>query len=427
MSSTEGIFDRGRVGGSSVARWWRVVVSGIVLLVVGGGGWYWWESGRSEGASALGTTEWVEIAKRTPLEDRAAWVRVGRGVLQAEAVQPYTSPVEPIHNRGEAARVELGYQLFFDPILSGDQTMSCASCHHPAYGMADGLSRAVGRGGRGIGTQRAGTGKELLRNTPSLYNVAFNPLQFWDGRAGSLEEQALIPIFAEDEMHLGSVTEMLRRLRAIPQYRELFKAAFGVDGREDASEISLPNVTRALAAFERKLNITDTSFDRFVRGRDESLTTAQLRGMALFFGQGQCAVCHIPPHFHDGVLASTGVPVSLEKGAPLDTDPGFAAVIRRRDGFGQFKTPGLRNVSQTAPYMHNGLFRTLEEVVEFYNDGGGRGRGIEVISQDSKVAKLDLTEAQRRDLVDFLRALDSLESPPIIPSRVPSGLPVVGR
>ena len=427
MSSTEGIFERGRVWGWAEARWWRMVLLGIVLVSLGLGGWYWRGSGRTEGSSALGTAEWVEIAKRTPPEDQAAWVRVGRGVLQAEAVLPYTSPVEPIHNRGEAARVELGYQLFFDPVLSGDQTMSCASCHHPAYGMADGLPRAVGRGGRGIGPQRAGTGKDLLRNTPSLYNVAFNALQFWDGRAGSLEEQAVIPIFAEDEMHQGSVTEMLRRLRAVPRYRELFKEAFGFDGRQDASEISLPNVTRALAAFERKLNITDTAYDRFVRGQNESLTTAQLRGMVLFFGQGQCAVCHIPPHFHDGVLASTGVPVSLEKGAPLDTDPGFAAVIRRRDGFGQFKTPGLRNVSRTAPYMHNGLFRTLEEVVEFYNDGGGRGRGVEVISQDAKVAKLNLTEDQRRDLIHFLRALDSLEPPPIVPAKVPSGLPVVGR
>ena len=186
-------------------------------------------------------------------------------------------------------------------------------------------------------------------------------------------------------------------------------------------------MTRALAAFERKLNISDTAYDRFVRGEDERLETGALRGLVVFLGQGQCVVCHIPPHFHDGVLASTGVPASLEKGAPLDTDPGFGPVIRRRDAFGQFKTPGLRNVSRTAPYMHNGLFRTLEDVVEFYNDGGGRGRGIEVISQDSKVAKLDLTEQQKKDLVSFLKSLDSLEPDPVVPKSVPSGLPVVGR
>jgi cytochrome c peroxidase len=427
MSRARGLGQRVLTGWWSPGRrWWAWGLTGF-LLATGVGGGYWWGVVRSQAAAPLTAEEIGKIAKKTGSEDRPVWIQHARDVLVAEAVLPYTSPVEPIHNRGEAARVELGYQLFFDPILSGDQNTSCASCHHPAYGMADGMSRAVGMGGRGVGPLRAGTGKTLLRNTPSLYNVAFNTLQFWDGRAGSLEEQALVPIFAEDEMNQGSVTELLRRLRAIPRYRELFQSAFGVDEQDGVSTITLPNVTRALAAFERKLNVTDTPYDRFVRGQDDSLTTAQLRGMVLFFGQAQCAVCHIPPHFHDGVLASTGVPVSLEKGAPLDTDPGFAAVIRRRDGFGQFKTPGLRNVSQTAPYMHNGLFQTLEDVVEFYNDGGGRGRGIAVISQDSKVAKLDLTEEERRDLVSFLRALDSFDPPPIIPQRVPSGLPVIGH
>jgi cytochrome c peroxidase len=400
-----------------------------VCLILGAGVIAWWLMGREAEGDTPGpsTLELAHEARSIAAEDRPAWIRIARGMLKAEGVRPYTAPVEPINNRGESARVELGYQLFFDPILAGDRRTSCASCHHPDYGMADGLPRGVGAGGRGYGAQRAGTGRLLPRNTPSIFNSAFNALQFWDGRAGSLEEQALIPIFAEDEMNQPSVAELLRRLRAIPRYRELFAEAFGYQSPADGREITLPNVTRALAAFERKLNITETSYDHFVRGEDDRLTTAQLRGMVVFFGQGQCAVCHIPPNFHDGVLASTGVPVSLEKGAPLDHDPGFAAVIRRRDAFGQFKTPGLRNVSRTAPYMHNGIFRTLEEIVEFYNDGGGRGRGIEVISQDSKVEKLDLSEQQRRDLVSFLQALDSLDPSPVVPDRVPSGLPVVGR
>lgn len=382
----------------------------------------------AEGESGASTTAELAITARgLGTEDRPAWLRLARGMLQSEKIQPFTAPIEPINNRGDAARVELGYQLFFDPVLSGNRNTSCASCHHPDFGMADGLPRAVGAGGSGYGTHRGGTGKVLLRNTPSLFNVAFNTLQFWDGRAGSLEEQSLIPIFAADEMNQRSVTEMLRRLRAIPRYRELFAAAFGFESGADGAEVTLPNVTRALAAFERKLNISDTAYDRFVRGEDARLETGALRGLVVFLGQGQCVVCHIPPHFHDGVLASTGVPASLEKGAPLDTDPGFGPVIRRRDAFGQFKTPGLRNVSRTAPYMHNGLFRTLEDVVEFYNDGGGRGRGIEVISQDSKVAKLDLTEQQKKDLVSFLKSLDSLEPDPVVPKSVPSGLPVVGR
>lgn len=409
-------------------RHWRSILAGsviflIVLVAV------WWQVGRQVAGESAGpaTTELAMEARSIAAEDRPSWLRIARGMLKSEQVLPYTSPIEPINNRGESSRVELGYLLFFDPILSGDRTTSCASCHHPDYGMADGLPRGVGVGGRGYGAQRAGTGRLLTRNTPSLFNVAFNPLQFWDGRAGSLEEQALVPIFAEDEMNQPSAAEMLRRLRAIPRYRELFAAAFGYESKAEGREITLANVTRALAAFERKLNVTVTRYDQFVSGEDGRLTTAELRGLVVFFGQGQCAVCHIPPNFHDGVLASTGVPVSLEKGAPLDNDPGFAAVIRRRDAFGQFKTPGLRNVSRTAPYMHNGIFRTLEEIVEFYNDGGGRGRGIEVISQDSKVEKLDLTEQQRRDLVDFLKALDSLDPPPVVPATVPSGLTVVGH
>lgn len=416
-----------RVGGYSWLSLPRVVllasIALLVTVVVS-----WWIVRYDADAAVVPTTAGlVEESRRLTPDDRPEWLRISRGLLATESIQQIAAPVEPINNRGEATRVELGYLLFFDPVISGDRTTSCASCHHPDYGMADGMARGVGIGGHGYGPQRGGTGRELTRNTPSVFNSAFNNLQFWDGRAATLEEQALIPIFAEDEMNQTSVAELLRRLRAVPRYRQLFASAFGHQSNGDGSEITLPNITRAIAAFERKLNIVETAYDRFVRGDDTQLSTEQLRGMVVFFGQGQCAVCHIPPHFHDGVLASTGVPVSLEKGAPLDKDPGFGAVIRRRDAFGQFKTPGLRNISRTAPYMHNGIFRTLEEIVEFYNDGGGRGRGVEVISQDSKVEKLNLNSQQKADLISFLRSLDNLESSPAVPASVPSGLTPVGR
>jgi cytochrome c peroxidase len=377
--------------------------------------------------ASLTTEQIKEIAKKTPTEDRQAWLRLARAALVAEGVQAIAAPIEPVNNRGEASRVELGYLLFFDPVLSGDKTTSCASCHHPDYGMADGLKKGVGAGGRGYGAARAGTGPELQRNTPSLFNVAFNPILFWDGRAGSLEEQALEPIFREDELNQSSAAELVKRLRAIPKYRELFAKAFGFNSPQDGREITLQNVARAIAAFERKLNITETSYDYFFKGQDDKLTTEQLRGLVVFMGQAQCAACHIPPHFHDGVLSSIGTPASPEKNAPLDSDPGFGAVMRRQDGFGMFKTPGLRNVSRTAPYMHNGAFKTLEDVVDFYNDGGGRGRGLDVYSQDSKVAKLDLTERQKKDLVSFLKSLDDTAPPPQKPASAPSGLPVVGK
>ncbi|MGE0130954.1 MAG: cytochrome-c peroxidase [Blastocatellales bacterium] len=395
-------------------------------LIAAASGFWGYQRYRASGAT-LTTAEITQLAKKTPSEDRQAWLRLARAALAAENVQAITAPTEPTNNRGEASRVELGHLLFFDPILSGDKTTSCASCHHPDYGMADGLKKGIGAGGHGYGSQRAGTGRELQRNTPSLFNVAYNPILFWDGRAGSLEEQALEPIFNEHELNQPSAAELVKRLRAIPKYRELFAKAFGFNSPQDGREITLQNIARAIAAFERKLNIIETDYDHFVKGQDDKLTTEQLRGLVVFIGQGQCAVCHIPPHFHDGVLSSIGTPVSAEKGAPLDSDPGFGAVLRRQDGFGMFKTPGLRNVARTAPYMHNGGFNALEEVVDFYNDGGGRGRGLDVYSQDAKVAKLDLTEQQKKDLVSFMKSLNDTAPPPQAPASAPSGLPVVGK
>lgn len=398
--------------------------AGFIALL--SGGWYGY---RSFGASSapLTTEELTRISKTTPEGDRAAWLRLGRAMLGSEKIAALAPPVEPTNNRGETSRIELGYLLFFDPILSGNKDTSCASCHHPDFAMADGMKKGVGAGGRGFGVNRAGTGLELERNTPSLFNVVFNKLNFWDGRAGTLEEQVFSPLFSEEEMNQQNAGELISRLRAIPKYREMFRKAFGVLPKPDGAEVTLPNMARALAAFERRLITTETHYDYFVKGNDNELSTEQLRGLVVFFGQGQCVVCHIPPTFHDDVVSSVGVTVSPEKGAPLDPDPGFAAVVRRQDGFGMFKTPSLRNVEKTAPYFHNGAFKTLEEVVDFYNDGGGRGRGLDAASQDSKVAKLDLTDRQKQDLVAFLKSLTDLSPPPQTPSSVPSGLPVTGR
>ncbi len=408
------------------ASWIKLSTVAFFALIAAASGLWAYQHYRASGMS-MTIAHITELARNTAPEDRRTWLRLARAALAAEGVQAIAAPTEPVNNRGEASRVELGYQLFFDPVLSGDKTTSCSSCHHPDYGMADGLKKGIGAGGRGYGGRRKGTGSELQRNTPSLFNVAYNPILFWDGRAGSLEEQALEPIFREDELNQPSAVELVKNLRAIPKYREMFAKSFGVNSPQDGREITLQNIARAIAAFERKLNITETAYDYFVKGQDDKMKTEQLRGLVLFMGQAQCAVCHTPPHFHDGVLSSIGTPISPEKNAPLDSDPGFGAVIRRQDGFGMFKTPGLRNVSRTAPYMHNGAFNTLEEVVDFYSDGGGRGRGLDVYSQDSKVARLDLTEQQKKDLASFLKSLDDTAPPPRPPSSVPSGLPVVGK
>ncbi len=399
----------------------------IVLLLIAIAGAIFGRRYMNVNNSGETTEQIINLARTTSPEDRQAWLRLARGALASESIQQITAPVEPRNNQGEASKVELGYQLFFDPILSADRTTSCASCHHPEFGMADGLPKGVGAGGRGYGAHRAGTGPELARNTPSIFNVAFNEFQFWDGRVRTLEEQVLVPLFAENEMNQQNLAELLKRLRAIPRYRELFAKAFGFKSHQDGGEINLQNIARAISAFERKLNITETNYDNFAKGKDDALAIEQLRGLVIFVGQGQCAICHTPPNFHDGVLSSIGTTTSPDKNSPIDSDPGFGAVLRRPDGFGMFKTPGLRNVERTAPYMHNGAFKTLEEVVEFYNDGGGRGRGQDAYSQDSKVAKLNLTDQQKKDLVAFMKALNDLSPPPAVPASVPSGLPVVGK
>ena len=386
---------------------------------------YWWMMRYSTAnTSSLATSQITALAKQTSAADRAAWLKLARQVLTAENVQAMASPTEPVSNRSHLPAAELGHLLFFDPVLSGNQQTACASCHHPDYGMADGLPKAIGGAGKGYGEQRQGTGAELQRNTPSLFNVAYSTIFFWDARAGSLEEQVFAPLFAEREMNLRDVPELLRRLRAAPRYRELFAKAFGANSPADGNDITLPNLARALAAYQRKLNITDTMYDRFVSGQDEALKTDQLRGMVAFFGQGQCNVCHIAPLFHDDAVSAIGVPATNEKGAPLDADAGFGAVLRRADGIAKFKTPGLRNIERTAPYMHNGSFATLEDVVKFYNEGGGLGRNLPIEGQDFRVKKLEFNEQQERDLVAFLKALNDLAPPPAVPSSVPSGLTI---
>ena len=402
----------------------RLLIAVVMLL---GGLTAYWYARRSQASTTVTLDQITAQAKRTAADDRGAWLALARQALKAENTQPIAPPVEPVNNRSHLPAAELGHLLFFDPVLSGNQRTACASCHHPDYGMADGLPKAVGGDGSGYGTQRKGTGTELARNAPSLFNVAYQTLFFWDARAGSLEEQVYAPLFSEHEMNMSNVPELLRRLRAVPRYRELFSKAFGANSQPDGSDITLPNIARALAAFQRKLNITDTNYDRFVSGKDEALTTEQLRGMVAFFGPGQCNVCHIAPLFHDDSVASIGIPAKNEKGAPLDADAGFGAVLRRADGIAQFKTPGLRNIERTAPYMHNGSFATLEDVVKFYNEGGGRGRDLPVDSQDFRVKKLDLTESQERDLVAFLKSLNDLAPAPMIPAEVPSGLSILKK
>ncbi len=301
-------------------------------------------------------------------------------------------------------KAELGRLLFFDPILSKNNDMSCATCHNPDLGFTDGLQQAVGA-----------EDATLSRSAMSLWNVAYNTNFFWDGRALTLEEQSHTPITASNEM--GAAPEEIEsELKAIPGYVDLFEAAFG-----GADAVSYENVQNAIAAFERTLITNNSPFDRYATGDVNALTAAQRRGLAIFRSAGtRCFECHAAPTFADDSFSVTGVP-DLE-GQVHDTG---RLEIESTSPDGAFKAPTLRNIALTAPYMHNGVFATLEEVVDFYAAGGGRADGVENV--DIHVLGFELTEQERSDLVAFMYALTDETNLPEFPETVPSGLPVVAH
>ena len=305
---------------------------------------------------------------------------------------------EPADNPTTPAKVELGRLLFFDPVLSENNNIACATCHHPDLGFADGQEHAVGP-----------DGTALPRNTPTLWNVGFAGNLFWDGRLDSLETQVEFPLTHPDEMGVRDTQALVAELRVIPEYVTLFDAAFGAG----ADALTLTNMDRALAAFQRTLISDDSPFDRYAAGDFDALTPPQRRGLALFrSGATRCFECHTAPTFAGDTFRVIGV---------AGDDPGRAAVSD--DGSpGAFKIPTLRNVALTAPYMHNGSLPTLEAVVDFYAEGGGRRHGAENV--DVFVSGFTLTEQEQADLVAFLYALTDESQLPPIPETVPSGLPV---
>jgi cytochrome c peroxidase len=329
-----------------------------------------------------------------------------------EIVQPSDNPTTP-------EKVELGRLLFFDPILSDDNTLSCAHCHHPHLGFSDGLPRSRGRGGVGAGRERTG-GIELTRGAPSLWNTVYNHRQFWDGRAAHLEEQARMVITTPEEVN-ADPAELVRELKAIPEYRALFDKAFG---GKDGESITFKNITYAIAAFQRTLVSFNSRFDRYAAGDGSALSPQEKRGLKLFLSpKTRCNECHGIPTFANRDFKVIGVPNPND--GPADVAKPEAARGRGGGPNGAFKIPTLRNIALTAPYMHNGVFETLEEVLDFYAGGGGRGLGLDVPLQDDKIRKFTLTPQEKADLIAFLLALTDESAAPEIPARVPSGLPVV--
>ncbi len=322
------------------------------------------------------------------------------------------------NNASSPDKVELGRLLYFDPILSGSDDISCATCHHPDMGFADGREEAMGFGGIGVGPTRKG-GDVIKRSAPTIWNAAYNHRQFWDGRAADLEEQAAGPIKSEKEMN-QKPDELVTELKAIPEYVQRFDQAF--NGKE-GSGITFQNATFAIAAFERTLISNNSPFDRYAAGDNNALTPEQKHGLTLFRSlKTRCFECHGFPTFANPDFKVIGVPPMPGQ---HEKDLGRAEAGAGAAYEHAFKVPTLRNVALTAPYMHNGRFQTLEEVIDFYAAGGGAGVRFPLPNLDDKIRKFKITEQEKRDLVLFLHALTDESKKPEIPAQVPSGLPVV--
>lgn len=289
---------------------------------------------------------------------------------------PETNPTTP-------ERVALGRRLFFDPILSADRSVSCSSCHRPTHFFADTLALSVGA-----------RGARPTRNTPSILNAAYGGPFFWDGRVKTLEEQVLRPVTNPAEMALR-LEEAVERLRADPTYRKGFETTFGGAGTAPPSPVSRQNLARALSAYVRSLRSGGSPADLFVAGEVEMLSSHERDGYRLFIGKAGCTHCHAGPLLSDERLHNTGV----GWGGP---DAGRFQFTGQVEDRGLFNTPSLRNVAETAPYMHDGSLRTLREVVEFYDRGGGANPNL-----DARIQPLSLTEPEIEALVAYLRALTS--------------------
>ena len=282
----------------------------------------------------------------------------------------------PDDNELTESRVQLGRRLFFDPQLSGDKTVACASCHRPdqAFSINEPLSVGV-------------SGAKGRRNVPSLFNRAYGKKMFWDSRTDSLESQALLPITNETEL-ANTVPVVIERLKQDPTYVKQFAEAY-------EGEINEANLAKAIASFERVLLSGNSGVDRFRASQYEALSTGARQGMWIFESSGGCWKCHSGKNFSDEEAHNTGVSWGQE---PIDL--GLFELTQKEEDRGKFKTPTLRDVALTAPYMHDGSIETLREVVEYYNRGGNRN---ELIDPDLK--PLNLTEKQLDHLVEFLESL----------------------
>jgi len=290
---------------------------------------------------------------------------------------------------------DLGEKLFYDKSLSQNNDRSCATCHHPEKAFTDGLKTNVSL-----------TGSNLARNTPTLTYASLQNAQFWDMRQLDLEKQSVAVIQNKDEMH-GSMENIHAKILLDNDYIKLFKKAFPKTSKPEAWQIQ-----NAIASYVRSLNSFDSRFDNYMRGQKNSLTNQEIEGMNLFMGKAKCATCHFTPLFNGTVPPGYSKTEHEVIGTPKDAskksispDPGRYLYNKMPQLVGAFKTPTVRNAAITAPYMHNGVFKTLEEVVDFYNKGGGKGLGYEVDNQTLPFDELKLNKKEESALVAFMKTL----------------------
>ncbi len=315
----------------------------------------------------------------------------------AGRLEPVADIPVPADNPQTPAKIELGRKLFFDRRLSGDGTTNCGTCHDPQQGLGDGLEISLN-----YPTTRN------WRNSPTLIGVAFQERLFHDGRAASLEEQALFPMMSAFEMN-QNLDYLEEEIRAVPEYVAEFTSVFG------DPDITRERIAMAIAAFERTLVSRDAPLDRFLQGDRQAFSDDAHRGYEIFTGKGRCTTCHHgpnladnrfhalqvkenPEHTKDPRIAATRRFVAKVSGfadyRTLDEDPGRYLVTKNEKDWKAFRTPTLREVAATAPYMHNGVYATLEEVIDFFDRGGGEGNGV--------LKPLGLTTDEKRQLRVFL-------------------------
>jgi cytochrome c peroxidase len=296
----------------------------------------------------------------------------------------------PDDNPLTAAKIELGELLYFDGRLSSDGTVSCASCHDPAKGFTDQLPFSKGV-----------DGQQGARSAPTVINTAFGFSQFWDGRAATLEAQAGGPI--ENPIEMASSHEQAEKtIAGIAGYAPYFEKAFG-----DAT-VNIDRITKAIASYERTVLSGNSAWDRFVDGDKSALSEAAQRGLGLFEGKANCTRCHVGFNLTDSLFHNLGVGMAADK-----PDLGRYEISKEEEDKGAFKTPTLRDIQRTAPYMHDGSVATLEEVVDLYVRGGEKNQWLDV-----KMVPLELTDEDKKDLLAFLRSLEGdwkPEPPPALP------------